>query len=106
MSSRSAEAMQVFRGHGAGNLAVFMAGQASGNIVAYLGSEEYYDKENKSAIDYAEVPRSSGSTLKPFIYGLGMSIGGLYVTLADLVRAYGVLANDGRSQLIQSNVAR
>ncbi|MBI2840140.1 MAG: hypothetical protein HYX75_17630, partial [Acidobacteria bacterium] len=28
----------------------------------------------------------------PARYGLGMSIGGLYVTLADLVRAYGILA--------------
>ena len=70
------DAMQGFRRDGAGNLAVIVAERASGNIVAYLGSEDYYDKENKGAIDYAEAPRSSGSTLKPFIYGLGMEVKG------------------------------
>ena len=29
-------------------------------------------------------------------YGLGLAIGGLYVTLADLVESYGILANNGR----------
>jgi penicillin-binding protein 1C len=29
-------------------------------------------------------------------YGYGLAIGGLYVTLSDLVAAYGTLANDGR----------
>jgi penicillin-binding protein 1C len=31
-----------------------------------------------------------------FYYGYGLAIGGLYVTLCDLVAAYGALANDGR----------
>lgn len=180
----ASNAVREFRADGAGNLAVLVAEKETGNIVAYLGSDDYYDKDNKGSIDYARVPRSSGSTLKPFIYGLGMSqkgytaatlltdvglaldshagtyvlrnydeaylgpilyrnalansrnvpavevleavgvetayrhltdlglvhkwrdphrygltlaVGGLYVTLWDLVRAYGILANDGRA---------
>ncbi len=34
-------------------------------------------------------------------YGLGMAVGGLYVTLKDLVRAYGILANNGRNFSLQ-----
>ena len=30
-------------------------------------------------------------------YGLGLAIGGLYVTLEDLIAAYGVLGNDGKA---------
>ena len=181
---RAWEAMQKFRPEGVGNVAVVVSERATGRILAYLGSEDYFDRENAGAIDYAQCPRSSGSTLKPFVYALGMSrkgfsaatlltdvgmalngrgggyllrnydeaflgpilyrnalansrnipavqvleavgidrtyrhlsdlglakgehepayygaglaIGGLYVTLKDLVQAYGVLANDGRA---------
>ncbi|MGK5094724.1 transglycosylase domain-containing protein [Deltaproteobacteria bacterium TL4] len=176
--------IRQLRLQGAGNVSVIVTEKATGLIVGYLGSEFYYDDWYAGAIDYASVPRSSGSTLKPFIYalglegkyftpssiltdlpltihysggnysvrnfdekylgpviyrkalansrnvpavqilraigleetyqlfdrlglikdskpadyyGLGMAIGGLYVTLEDLVRAYGVLANEGMS---------
>ncbi len=177
-----------YRASGAGNIAVMVVERKSGNVRAYLGSAEYFDADYAGAINYARVPRSSGSTLKPFIYalglergvftpdsllsdapimvelpggfhqignfddqnlgpllyrqalatsrnvpaihvlmrtgidhayalfkqlglasgqrnaefyGVGMAIGTLYVTLEDLVRAYGVLANDGRSFRLQ-----
>jgi len=176
-------AMEKFRPEGAGNVAAVVAERSTGRILAYLGSEDYFDDENQGAIDYAQRPRSSGSALKPFIYaqgmsekgftaatllrdvgmplgrngtylirnyddaflgpvlyrnalansrnvpavqvleavgverayqhfcklglargekdpayyGAGLAIGGLYVTLADLVRAYGILANDGKA---------
>jgi penicillin-binding protein 1C len=201
------EAMEKFRPQGAGNVAALVVERSSGRILAYLGSEDYFDTMNAGSIDFAQTPRSSGSTLKPFIYaqglamkkftaaslltdvgmalngrsggyvirnyddaflgpilyrnalansrnipavqvlesvgiakayqqlcelglskedrdpkyyGAGLAIGGLYVTLRDLVRAYGVLANDGKSfelhwfdeapslqrQLIPEDVAR
>ncbi len=34
-------------------------------------------------------------------YGLGLAIGGLYVTLEELVTAYGVLANDGEAFVLR-----
>ncbi len=181
----SLDVMTRYRPLGAGNIAIIVveiAGGGIGKIRGYLGSEYYYDEHNAGSIDYARTPRSSGSTLKPFIYalglaerrytpasvladlplhiahpsgqylvsnydtfflgpllyrkalansrntpavqvikgvglekthelfrraglertnndasyyGLGLAIGGLYVTLEDLVRAYGILASDG-----------
>ena len=180
----SLDAMSEYRPLGAGNIALMVVERATGKVRGYLGSEYYYDNRNAGAIDYARIPRASGSTLKPFIYALGLmenqytpssvladlpfhiahpsgqylvsnydsyflgpmlyrkalansrntpavqitmrvglekvhdffrrigleqtdneashyglslAIGGLYVTLQDLVQAYGILANDGRS---------
>lgn len=180
----SLDAMAQYRPLGAGNIALMVVERATGKIRGYLGSEYYYDDRNAGAIDYARTPRASGSTLKPFIYALGLvehkytpssiladlpfhishpsgqylvsnydsyflgpmlyrkalansrntpavqvirevglekahdflrrigldrteneashyglslAIGGLYVTLQDLVQAYGILANDGRN---------
>ena len=202
------EAMEYLRKRGAGNLAVIVVEKETGAIRSYLGSDFYADEDFAGAINYATTRRSAGSTLKPFIYalgmetgafspasvladlpfylsypdgqysvanyderflgpilyrkalansrnvpavqvlkavgiaqtydlfrqlglakddksastyGLGLAIGGLYVTLEDLVAAYGVLANDGKAfrlrwletadeaastQLIPENVAR
>ena len=178
------EAMEHLRQRGAGNLAVIVADKDTGAIRSYLGSDFYADTDFAGAINYATTPRSAGSTLKPFIYalgleteafspasvladlpfhlsypdgqysvanyderylgpllyrkalansrnvpavhvlktvgltnaydlfrqlglakddrsastyGLGLAVGGLYVTLEDLVAAYGVLGNDGKT---------
>jgi penicillin-binding protein 1C len=208
VDSIAGEAMEHLRQRGAGNLAVIVAERGTGAIRSYLGSDFYADTDFSGAINYATTPRSAGSTLKPFIYalgleagafspasvladlpfnlvhstgqysianyderhlgpmlyrkalansrnvpavhvlktvglaktydlfrelglakddrsasvyGLGLAIGGLYVTLEDLVAAYGVLGNDGKafrlrwfetddeeapSQLIPEDVAR
>lgn len=184
VDSIAGEAMEHLRQRGAGNLAVIVAEKETGAIRSYLGSDMYADPDFAGAINYATIPRSAGSTLKPFIYalgletgafspasvlgdlpfhlshpggqysvanyderhlgpllyrkalansrnvpavhvlktvgltnaydlfrqlglakddksastyGLGLSIGGLYVTLEDLVAAYGTLGNDGRA---------
>lgn len=60
------------RAAGAGNIAVMVVEKTTGKVVAYLGSHEYYNSAYAGAINYARVPRSSGSTLKPFIYALGL----------------------------------
>ncbi len=165
------------------NIAIIVADRRTGEVLGYIGSSAFYDREHSGAIDYADTPRSSGSILKPFLfaegldrgtftpgsiladlpfavlssrgeyraanfdeaylgpmlyrralansrnvpalrvlegvgmedfadlarllgleragrpasfYGYGLAIGGIYVTLADLVAAYGTLANDGR----------
>ena len=182
------ETIRRYRPLGAGNIAVIVADVHDGAILSYIGSDFYADDTHAGAIDYARVPRSSGSTLKPFLYalglesgafsansviadlplhithpsghysvsnydegylgpllyrqalansrnvpavqvlkrvgltpsldffqrlgltdqsqpanyyGLGMAIGGVYVTLHDLVAAYGVLANDGHAFQLQ-----
>jgi penicillin-binding protein 1C len=94
VSTIASSAMQQFRADGAGNLAVMVAEVPSGHLLAYLGSEDYLDKDNKGAIDYARIPRSSGSTLKPFIYAMGMSEKGF--TAATVLTDVG-LALDSRT---------
>ncbi len=87
----ASSAMKQFRADGAGNIAVIVARAGTGEVISYLGSEDYLDQRNKGAIDYARVPRSSGSTLKPFIYALGMSEKGF--TAATLLTDVGLALN-------------
>ena len=80
------EAIGHLRQRGAGNLAVIVAERETGAIRSYLGSDFYADEDFAGAINYATTPRSAGSTLKPFIYALGMETGAFSPTsvLADL----------------------
>lgn len=57
---------------GVGNAAFMLTDIHSGEVLVYVGSSDYQDQEHKGAIDYCQIPRSSGSILKPFIYALGM----------------------------------
>ena len=80
------EVMGHLRQRGAGNLAIIVAERETGAIRSYLGSEFYADEDFAGAINYAATPRSAGSTLKPFIYALGMETGAFSPAsiLADL----------------------
>ena len=69
------EAMQGLRQRGAGNLAIIVTETETGAIRSYLGSDLYADPDFAGAINYATTPRSAGSTLKPFIYALGLETG-------------------------------
>ena len=86
VDSIAGEAMEHLRQRGAGNLAVIVAERETGAIRSYLGSDFYADTDFAGAINYATTPRSAGSTLKPFIYALGMETGAFSPAsvLADL----------------------
>ena len=75
VDSIAGEAMGHLRQRGAGNLAVIVAEKETGAIRSYLGSDMYADPDFAGAINYATIPRSAGSTLKPFIYALGLETG-------------------------------
>lgn len=62
------EAVQRLRGRGANNGAMIVVDHNTNEIIAWVGSSDYFDQEHAGAIDYATVPRSPGSTLKPFLY--------------------------------------
>jgi len=47
----------------------------TGAIKAYVGSPDFFDLEHAGQVDGVRAPRSSGSTLKPFLYGLSMDEG-------------------------------
>jgi penicillin-binding protein 1C len=80
------EAIPEYRRLGADNVAIMVADARTGAVLGYVGSANYFDDGNKGSIDYCRVPRSSGSTLKPFFYALGLESGafGPSSVLADM----------------------
>ncbi|MEJ2508375.1 MAG: penicillin-binding protein 1C [Gammaproteobacteria bacterium] len=64
-----------WRRRGAGNAAAIVVDRQSNGVLAWVGSADYFNKTWSGAIDYARVPRSPGSTLKPFIYALALDRG-------------------------------
>ncbi len=51
------------------NAAVVIADHRTSEIVALIGNFDFFDEENGGQIVGFAVPRSPGSTLKPFVYG-------------------------------------
>jgi penicillin-binding protein 1C len=48
---------------------------ASGEVLAHVGSADYFDDRRAGQVDMTRAVRSPGSTLKPFIYGLAFEDG-------------------------------
>lgn len=67
--------LEEVRARGATNTAALVVDLPSGDVLAYVGSADYFDASAHGAIDFLDVKRSPGSTLKPFIYGLGLDRG-------------------------------
>ncbi|MGE3064223.1 MAG: penicillin-binding protein 1C [Hyphomicrobiaceae bacterium] len=55
--------------------ALVVVENASGEVLAYVGSADYLDDTRFGAIDMTRAVRSPGSTLKPVIYGLAFEAG-------------------------------
>jgi penicillin-binding protein 1C len=55
--------------------AVLALDHTTGDILAYVGSADYFDTGRLGAIDMVQAVRSPGSTLKPIIYGLAFEAG-------------------------------
>jgi penicillin-binding protein 1C len=55
--------------------AILVIDNRTGEIIAYVGSADYFDASRNGAIDMAKAIRSPGSTLKPLIYGLAFERG-------------------------------
>lgn len=60
---------------GAGNSAAIVVDTQTGDILAHVGSRDFFSREHRGAIDFVKTKRSPGSTLKPFIYALGLEKG-------------------------------
>ncbi len=52
------------------NAAVVVVDNATGGILAYVGSADFYNEKNNGQVDGARALRQPGSALKPFVYGL------------------------------------
>ena len=60
------------------SVAILAIENKTGNVVAHVGSSDYFDSHRFGAIDMTRATRSPGSTLKPFIYGLAFEQGILH----------------------------
>ena len=72
LGDKAFEFIDSIKNDGGKNCAIIVADKKNGDIISYIGSNYYFDKAHKGKIDYANTPRSSGSTLKPFLYAYGM----------------------------------
>ena len=57
------------------SIAMILADSRSGEILAEVGSANYFDGARAGWVDMSRAPRSPGSTLKPFIYALAFDEG-------------------------------
>ena len=67
--------LSELRGRNVEDGAVIVLDNASGEVLAYVGSSG--DLSQAAAVDGASAPRQAGSTLKPFLYGLAIEEGRL-----------------------------
>jgi len=89
------DSVTIWEKQGAGNAAVIVVDRKRNAIVARVGSTRWADAEHAGAIDYARVPRSPGSALKPFLYALALERGTITpaTILPDLDRGAGGITN-------------
>jgi penicillin-binding protein 1C len=57
------------------SVAILAVDNASGDVLARVGSSDYFDERRAGQVDMTRAVRSPGSTLKPFIYGLAFEDG-------------------------------
>jgi len=66
------------------SVAVVAVDNASGDILAHVGSADYFDDRRDGQVDMTTALRSPGSALKPFIYGMAFEDGAIHPeTLID-----------------------
>ena len=76
---------------GVDNAAALLVHTPSGEVKAYVASQDYFADEKLGKIDGVRMRRSTGSTLKPFLFALAMDAG-LIVresVLLDIPTSYG-----------------
>jgi penicillin-binding protein 1C len=89
------QCVDAWEPQGARNAAVVVLDRRSAEVLAWVGSADYFDARRAGAIDYARVPRSPGSALKPFVYALALERGTITpaTVLDDIERGPGGIGN-------------
>jgi penicillin-binding protein 1C len=86
--------------------AILVADNASGEILAHVGSADYFSQELAGSIDMTAAIRSPGSALKPFIYAFAFDAGIAHpeTLLDDRPRHYGSYAPENFDLAFQGMV--
>ncbi len=74
--------------------AVVVLDAHKGDVLAMVGSADYFDRENEGAVNVAVSPRQPGSALKPFTYALALERGDTPATTVSDTEAQ-FLTGDG-----------
>ena len=76
------------------SLAMLVVDNATGEVARAFGSPDYFDERRAGQVDMTQALRSPGSTLKPFIYGLGFEDGFIHpeTLIEDRPARYGSYA--------------
>jgi len=89
------------------SVAILALDHATGETLARVGSADYFDPERSGQVDMTTAVRSPGSTLKPFIYGLGFEDGIIHpeTLIEDRPARYGVYAPENFDLTFQGTVS-
>ena len=88
------------------SVAVLAVENDSGEVRARVASADYFDERRAGQVDMTQALRSPGSTLKPFIYGLGFEDGLLHpkTLIDDKPARYGSYAPENFDLTFQGTV--
>src|SRR5437762_9928342 len=72
---RIADYIQTNRSRGIQNAAALLIDTRTMDVLAQIGSADFFNSEIGGQVDGTRAPRSPGSTLKPFVYALALQQG-------------------------------
>jgi penicillin-binding protein 1C len=88
------------------SVAILAVDNATGEVLARVASADYFDGTRAGQVDMTQAVRSPGSTLKPFIYGLGFEDGSIHpeTLIEDRPVRYGGYAPENFDLTFQGTV--
>ncbi|MDJ0512256.1 MAG: penicillin-binding protein 1C [Methyloceanibacter sp.] len=88
------------------SVAIVVVEHETGRVIARVGTPDYFDLDRAGQIDLTRAVRSPGSTLKPFIYGLGFEDGLVHPEslIEDRPLRFGDYAPENFDQTFQGTV--
>jgi penicillin-binding protein 1C len=89
------------------SVAIVAVDNESGDVLARVGSPDYFDERRAGQVDMTRAVRSPGSTLKPFIYGLAFEDGFVHPEslIDDRPIRFGTYAPENFDMTFQGTVA-
>ena len=89
------------------SIGILAVDNRSGDVIAHIGSPDYFSTRRAGQVDMTRSIRSPGSTLKPFIYGLAFEDGFIHPEslIDDRPTRYGTYAPENFDMTYQGTVS-